>query len=213
MKKVELKVELLNYTPNPVMTIAMAARLSHYGKSIDELREEVDERYAEDLVRRLINLGHHSVLEHVSFTFGIEGFSRISSQQLTRHRIASYTQQSQRYVSMNNFNYIIPKSIEKNEEAKKIYLDALENAKKAYEELRKLKIKKEDARFVLPNGVETKIIATFNARELRHIFLLRISKEAQWEIRELAKKMFFLVEKVAPVLVEDLKEKLYWEEE
>ncbi len=208
MVESKLKVVLLNYTPNPVNTVAKSARLSHYGKSISELNEIITEEYAIELVRRLIDMGHDSALENAVFTFGVEGISRACSHQLVRHRMASYVQQSQRYVAEKDFDFIMPPTIAEKEDAKQIFLDEIESINKAYKKLCDIGIKKEDARFLLPNACETKIICTFNMRSLINFFKLRISNHAQWEIRELAIEMYKLVKNIAPVFLEKLDEEI-----
>ena len=157
------------------------------------------------LIELLKSLGHESVFEHVSFTFRIEGISRVCSHQLVRHRMASFTQQSQRYVPLNP-EFIIPESIE-NSEFKDEVKDVMENARNLYKKMVEKGIRKEDARFILPQAVETKIIVTMNGRELRHFISLRAEKDAQWEIRNLAKEMLKEAYKVAPILLEDLYKK------
>lgn len=146
-----------------------------------------------------MGLGHYSVLEHASFTFAIEGISRVTTHQLVRHRMASFSQQSQRYVKMRKgFPYIIPESIAKDEKLAKIYKDTIKELDKIYNKFLKHKIAAEDARYILPQAVETKIIITANARELLHIFKLRCCNRAQWEIRKVAKTMLKEVKTVAP---------------
>ncbi len=149
------------------------------------------------LVHRIVKRGHHSILEHASFTFGVEGISRACSHQLVRHRIASYSQQSQRYVPYNEMGFIMPESIRKKGLEKEVELFA-ENAKNLYKRLVESGVPKEDARFILPTGMETKIVVTMNARELLHFFTLRLCERAQWEIRKLALLMLKEVKKVAP---------------
>jgi thymidylate synthase (FAD) len=148
-------------------------------------------------------------MEHVSFTFAIEGISRACSHQLVRHRLASYSQQSQRYCSEGKeLDYILPPSIEKLDKAKEIYEAFMKHAGEIYVRLRELlqdggcnrESSNEDARFILPNAVETKLIATFNARSLLNFFQLRCCMRAQWEIRALANRMCQLVKKVSPTL-------------
>ncbi|NLO89164.1 MAG: FAD-dependent thymidylate synthase, partial [Clostridia bacterium] len=153
----------------------------------------------ESLLKKLLKMGHLSPFEHVSFTFAVEGVSRALTHQLVRHRIASYSQRSQRYVSEKNFEYIIPHSILKNEKALKTYRGIMEKIRDAYRELEGL-VPKEDARYVLPNACETKIVYTFNARSLLNFFRLRCCERAQWEIRELAHRMLEEVREVAPLL-------------
>ena len=157
----------------------------------------------EKLVRFVIKSGHHSTTEHVIFTFAIEGVSRALTHQLVRHRIASYNQQSQRYVKFdNNFEYITPPSIEKNKDAKEKFDNLISNMHNLYKELLDSGIEAEDARYILPNASETKIIVTMNGRELLNFFTVRCCNRAQWEIRNMAIKMLKLVKKVAPVIFE-----------
>ncbi|HDN05813.1 MAG TPA: FAD-dependent thymidylate synthase, partial [Candidatus Bathyarchaeota archaeon] len=141
---------------------------------------------------------------HACFTFSIEGVSRAMTHQLIRHRIASYTQQSQRYVTYNTLeNYVTPPSIRNNKEAKKLFDETLAKISEVYQKLLRMNIPKEDARFILPNAAKTNIIVTMNARELRHFFNLRCCMRAQWEIREVAIEMLRQVKKVAPALFEN----------
>jgi len=193
---IKASVELISYTPNPELVVALSMRQSRYAGSIKNLN------LGEDDIKRLINLaiklGHFSVFEHVSFTFAIEGISRSCSHQFVRHRFFSFTQQSQRYVKLNEPLFIIPETIENNKEAKKLFETLMENIVETYKSLLSLNIPEEDARFVLPNATETKMVATANARELMHFFKLRLDTHAQWEIRNLAKLMFEKVNKVAP---------------
>jgi thymidylate synthase (FAD) len=147
-----------------------------------------------------MKLGHLSVIEHSSFTFAISGISRACSHQLVRHRIASYSQQSQRFVRIEEPSYVIPKTIEKEPELKKNYGDLMSLIWKKYDELVEAGIPKEDSRYVLPNATTTNILLTMNARSLLNFFNLRCCLSAQWEIRELAWKMLKLVKEVAPTL-------------
>lgn len=192
-----MKVVLLEHTPDPEMTIALAARLCYSSSDIDGLKDKLTIDRARALIRKILRMGHHSVLEHVSFTFGIEGISRACSHQLVRHRIASYSQQSQRYVNMEESLFVIPPSIEADRKALKIYMNTLKLIKKRYAELVQMGCPIEDARYILPNATETKIIVTMNARELIHFFKLRCCRRAQWEIREVAKEMLRLVREKA----------------
>ena len=192
-----INVELVRYTPDPVEAAGRAA-----GICWD--KEEKEEYGA--FVRRVVKKGHESVIEHVSFTFRIEGVSRALTHQLVRHRIASYSQRSQRYVDEGEFEYVTPPNVERDEEARKLFVDFMEKSKELYDRLRGMGIRKQDARFVLPNACESKIVVTMNARSLRNFFHLRMARGAQWEIRKLAAMMFDLVHDVAPELFEDLKE-------
>jgi thymidylate synthase (FAD) len=164
----------------------------------------MDPETAEAKIRRVTGYGHASVIEHASFTFSIEDVSRALTHQLVRHRIASYTQQSQRYVTYDTLEkYVTPRSIADNPEAKRVFDETLERISEAYQSLLKMKIPKEDARFILPNAAKTNIIVTMNARELRHFFNLRCCARAQWEIREVAVEMLRQARKAAPALFEN----------
>jgi thymidylate synthase (FAD) len=164
----------------------------------------MDADTAKQLIKRVTGYGHASVIEHASFTFSIEDVSRVMTHQLVRHRIASYTQQSQRYVKYDTLEkYVTPQSIGGNSEAKKAFDETLEKISETYQKLLNMGISKEDARFILPNAAKTNIIVTMNARELRHFFNLRCCARAQWEIREVAVEMLRQAKKAAPVLFED----------
>lgn len=202
----KLKVILLRHTLEPEETIALAAKLCYSKSTISDLKEKISQKDQSDFIRKLMDMGHESVLEHVSFTFGVEGVSRVLLAQLTRHRIASFSVQSQRYVSYENgFGYIIPDSITAlGEESVKRFREQMNTLEKWYTEWQKLLGKgeksNEDARFVLPNACETRIILTMNVRELRHFFSLRMCSRAQWEIRKMAEEMFRLCFETAPSL-------------
>ncbi len=193
-------VQLLTHTPDPETVVAAAARLCYSPSSIDQLLEKsrVDR---DELLRKILSLGHTSVLEHASFTFGIEGISRACSHQLVRHRLASYAQQSQRYVShKERFAAVTPPSIEQRPELLERYQALLDDIHGVYRQLIDAGVPAEDARFVLPNAAQTKLVLSMNARELQHFFHLRCCRRAQWEIRAMAKEMLRLVRPVAPLL-------------
>jgi len=200
-----MKVELINYTKDSERIIAQSARLCYSASGIEELKEKLTNESTLKLIKKIIKLGHYSVLEHANFTFAIEGISRVTSHQLVRHRIASFSQQSQRYVRIKDkgFPYIIPKSIEKNEKLTTIFTGTIKKLNRIYNLFLEHNIAAEDARYILPQAVETKIIITANARELLHIFKLRCCNRAQWEIRELAKRMLKEVKIVAPNIFEN----------
>lgn len=155
-----------------------------------------------------IREGHESIIEHACLTFEISGISRACSHQLVRHRLASYSQESQRYVDMSNAQWVVPPSIAASAEATAIWEGALQDLREAYQALRRLGIPKEDARYLLPNATQTRIVVTMNFRELRHVFRLRISRHAQWEIRAVAAEMLRLAYQVAPDVFGDLWEEL-----
>ncbi|MCO7135982.1 FAD-dependent thymidylate synthase [[Clostridium] leptum] len=208
-------VMLISYTPDPERTVAAAARLCYSPSTIDQVMEQMDDEKTASFLDMLTQIGHQSPIEHASFTFGIEGVSRSLLAQITRHRIASFSVQSQRYVDEAGFDYVIPPEIEGDEQTKELFLKAMELAKQSYETLTahlerryqkdmvpKAAHKKaiEDARFVLPNACTTKMMVTMNARSLLNFFSLRCCNRAQWEIREVAWQMLKLVKGVAPHL-------------
>lgn len=199
-----MKVKLLRYTEDAELLCGIAALTSTRRGSPSQIFEEIDPEKAKRIIRRVAGYGHTSVIEHACFTFSIEGVSRVTTHQLIRHRIASYTQQSQRYVAYNaSESYVTPPSIRDNVEAEKLFNETLVKISETYLKLLKMNIPKEDARFILPNAAKTNIIVTMNARELRHFFNLRCCARAQWEIREVAIEMLRQVKKVAPALFEN----------
>ncbi|MBW7957378.1 MAG: FAD-dependent thymidylate synthase [Deltaproteobacteria bacterium] len=198
-----MKVILLRHTPEPEKTVAMAARLCYSDSGIREIEEKVSGISIEKFLGKILKMGHLSVLEHASFTFGIEGISRATSHQLVRHRLASYSQQSQRYVTASAPEYAVPPTIAVDPEKKKLFEAAVKRAYRDYKRLVDAGIPAEDARYLLPNAACTKIIVTMNARELLHFFSLRCCERAQWEIREMAVEMLRCVKNVAPFIFRD----------
>ena len=200
-----MKVRLINYTKDPEKIVAQSARLCYSALGIEELREKLSDESIVKLVKKIMKLGHYSVLEHATFTFAIEGISRVTSHQLVRHRLASFSQQSQRYVKIDKegFPYVIPKSIEKDEKLAKIFINAVKELDGIYQLLLDHNIKAEDARYILPQAVTTKMIISANARELLHIFKLRCCNRAQWEIRKLAMNMLKEIKRIAPTIFEN----------
>ena len=216
------RVILLAHTPEPERTVASAAKLCYSPSSIETVREGLTPEKTASFVEMLAQIGHESPIEHAVFTFGIEGVSRSLLAQIPRHRIASFSVQSQRYVRLDDFRYVVPPEIEAIPEAKAAFLASMEEDAKRYLDLahkleeghtarlmaegmpekqaraKASKQANEDARFVLPNACETKMVVTMNARSLQNFFHLRCCSRAQWEIRELAEKMFELVYPVAP---------------
>ena len=202
-----LKVTLLRHTLSPEEAVALGAKLCYSKATLQDLSEKISSKDQSAFIEKLLNMGHESIFEHASFTFGIEGVSRVLLAQLTRHRIASYSVQSQRYVSYDHgFGYIIPDSIKAlGPEAVQTYHHQMETIESWYIEWqRKLggagEKSNEDARFVLPNACETRIMVTMNVRELYHFFSLRMCHRAQWEIREMAEQMYILCLQTAPAL-------------
>ncbi len=205
----QLQVTLLQHTPDPDRAVAIAGRLCYAPVSAAELKQEMTDEDVAKLVRILVRSGHHSALEHASFTFAVDGVSRACTHQLVRHRVASYNQQSQRYVNFGaGDSFVVPPTIAADAEAKRVFLEAMEHARAAYDRLVELGLAQgrgkesvqEDARFVLPNAAETKIVVTMNARELRHFLYVRCCNRAQWEIRDLAWTMRGMLKGIAPNL-------------
>lgn len=192
-----MKVELLFITPNAEKLIESAGRTCYL--SFGKQGEGTEKAF----IKMLIKMGHLSVLEHAYATFRISGVSRAFTHQLVRHRLCSYSQQSQRYVDESNFSYVEPDSIKNNPEAHSIFTEFMGKAKKTYSELQKLGVKNEDARFVLPNAVETQIVVTANLREWRHIIELRGEPGAQWEIRRAAVEILKILKKHTPTVFAD----------
>ncbi len=208
MPEKQLQVTLVAHTPDPEKTCALAARTCYSAMEYDELQSLVDEKDQGAFLRRIVASGHLSVLEHASFTFFVSGVSRALLAQVTRHRIASFSVQSQRYVSLaEGFGYVIPPRIrDLGEDAVKEFENQMAQMQSWYqgwqEKLGHGEGSNEDARFVLPNACETHITVTMNARELLHFFSLRCCNRAQWEIRAMAREMLKQCKKVAPVIFE-----------
>lgn len=221
----KLKVKLLSHTPDADKLVAAAAKLCYSASDVDTLMDGLTADKVETMCQKLADLGHESPIEHASYTFAVEGVSRALLAQLTRHRIASYSVQSQRYVDKSDFDYIVPPAIEelggmvrgeyeyvmRRLHASYDYLwielmkyHAAELIGKGYTEeeavAKAQKLANEDARFVLPNACNTRIIFTMNARSLHNFFRLRCCNRAQWEIRALADEMLRLCREVSPAL-------------
>lgn len=219
-----MKVELIAHTPDPERVVAAAAKLCYSSAPATEIMDNLTEEKIESFLDMLAGLGHDSPTEHVTFTFAIEGVSRSLLAQITRHRIASYSVKSQRYVAESMFEYILPPEIEAVPEAKEIFVKAMEKDMEDYNRITDILTKKhydamleggmdekaaktaakkkaiEDARFVLPNACETKMVVTMNVRSLKNFFNHRSCERAQWEIRALSDEMLRLVKSVAPNL-------------
>ncbi len=219
-----MKVYLLAHTASPEHLVADAARLCYSDAAIEDLTVQLSDEKAKSFVEMLANMGHESPTEHATFTFGIEGVSRSLLAQITRHRIGSYSVQSQRYVRLDDFRYVTPPAVAENPEALALYEETMRRDAETYEKLTEIlkakyerenldagmsekkaksaaeKAAIEDARFVLPNACETKMIVTMNTRSLQNFFHHRCCNRAQWEIRALATEMLRLVSGVAPAL-------------
>ena len=189
------EVVLLSHTPDPERIVATAMRQSRFKGGVVNVKLTQDD--IKKLIELALNLKHFSVFEHVNFTFAIEGISRSCSHQFVRHRFFSFTQQSQRYVKEHGFPFVIPPTIKNDAKVFDKFVKLMDEIDIVYRELSQI-VPVEDARFVLPNATETKMVATANARELMHFFKLRLAPVAQWEIRALAGSMFNEVSKVAP---------------
>ena len=217
-----MKVELIAHTPEPEKLTATAAKLCYSSSDIGTLRDGLTEDKVDSFIDMIVSIGHESVLEHVSFTFGIEGISRACSHQLVRHRIASYSQKSQRYVNENGFEFITPPEIDALPEAKEEFDRIMDEITASYKKIADMltdkhkvclmaegmdekqaaskarKLANEDARFLLPNACETKIVVTMNVRSLFNFFRHRCCNRAQWEIRAVANEMLRLCLEAAP---------------
>lgn len=219
-----MKVKLIAYTPEPEKVVAAAAKLCYSNARIDTLIEGLTPEKSRDFVKMLASMGHESPTEHVSFTFAIEGVSRSLLAQITRHRIASFSVQSQRYVNLKQPEFVTPPEIEADPRSLEQFNRSMEMAAENYHQVTRIlkeahkatfmaqgmeekeasraaeKKALEDARFILPNACTTKMIMTMNARSLNNFFAHRCCNRAQWEIRQLADEMLKLVYEVAPSL-------------
>ena len=193
-------VKLLAYTQNADAICAAAGNSCYSERPSYEIVEDIN---SEKVLSRIVGMGHHSVIEHAVFTFSVEGVSRALTHQLVRHRVASYSQQSQRYVSMKEPSFVMPHTVQDDPDALKVFEDTMAEIWAAYGKLESMGIPAEDARYLLPNGCTTNITITMNARELLHFFSLRCCNRAQWEIREMADKMLELCREVSPVIFRD----------
>ena len=202
-----MNIELIAFTPSPESVCDLGARVC-VSYDMPELDKDLK------ALGHALASGHESVLEHATFTFAIEGISRACSHQLVRHRMASYSQQSQRYVKMDGFDYVVPESIRTKvgiwwsevdglQSTLEVYDSLMKYIQELYMRMCKAGIPEEDARYFLPNACCTNIVVTMNARELRHFFSLRCCERAQWEIKQVAEMMLDLVKEVAPTLFED----------
>ena len=199
-----MHVELLYHTPDPERAIATAARLCYAPVGASELMETMPEERIKSVLATIMGSGHFSTLEHASYTFAVEGVSRALTHQLVRHRIASFNQQCQRYVKFKDgLEVVVPPTVAANEQTAAIFDEAIAGCIAAYEALLEAGIPAEDARYLLPNAAETKIVITMNVRELLHFFNLRCCNRAQWEIREMAHKMLELARPTAPYIFAD----------
>lgn len=218
------RVSLIAHTPNPEQVVAAAAKLCYSSAHIDDLLADLTPEKSSEFVQKLAALGHESPTEHVSFTFGIEGVSRSLLAQITRHRIASFSVQSQRYVRLDQFEFITPPEVQGDPAAAAAFGEAMVQENEHYKRIAALlkdghirrlmaegldekaaarkaeKLAIEDARFVLPNACDTKMIVTMNARSLQNFFRHRCCSRAQWEIQRLANEMLKLVYPIAPAL-------------
>ncbi len=194
-----MRVTLLSYTKDAERLCASAAHSCYSDKPASELMDDWDEKKGQRWLGNPLASGHHSVIEHASFTFSIEGASRALTHQLVRHRLASFSQQSQRYVSMEDADYVLPDSIARDEEAARRFRELMEHIWEEYRFLSE-RVPKEDARYVLPNACTTNITVTMNARELWHFFELRCCNRAQWELRAVADEMLRLAREASPLI-------------
>ncbi len=205
MPQVKQRVELVRCTEDGESLMALAAKLCYAGGDLSSLLERIETTDQRAFVQKVLGMGHDSVMEHISFTFLIDGVSRTLLAQLTRHRIASFSVQSQRYVGYEKgFGYIVPPSVEAlGEQAVAEYAAQMDQMLTWYQAWQQKLGANEDARFVLPNACETRLLMTMNARELKHFLQLRMCNRAQWEIRELADTIFALCYAQTPELFAD----------
>ena len=210
MPAVQMKCELVRHTLSPEEMVAMGAKLCYSGAHVEDLLHRIVANDQSAFVEKILGMGHESVLEHACFTFAIEGVSRVLLAQITRHRLASFSVQSQRYVSYaSGFGYVIPPQIKAlGEDAVRDYEEQMAKLQEWYVQWQERLGRtgegtNEDARFVLPGACETRMLVTMNVRELRHFFSLRMCNRAQWEIRALATEMHRQCMKVAPALFRD----------
>ncbi len=205
MPQVSQRVELVRHTVDGAALMALAAKLCYAGGDLNTLLTRIQENDQRTFIKKVLQMGHDSVLEHISFSFLIEGVSRALLAQLTRHRIASFSVQSQRYVSYEKgFGYIVPPAVEAlGETAVSEYTAQMNQMLLWYQDWQTKLGTNEDARFVLPNACETRLLMTMNARELKHFFALRMCRRAQWEIRQMAETMFALCYTEIPELFQD----------
>lgn len=218
-----MKIKILTHTPQPEKVIATAAKLCYSNAEIENIEKELTDPEIEKFLNNLIKIGHESPFEHSSFTFAAEGISRACTHQLVRHRIASFSQQSQRYVKLDQFDYIVPPEIESIPEAKEIFINAMKQDQDNYNKLVDLLYSKhflyyinfvdekkalslaekkaiEDARYIFPNACESKIIFTMNVRSLYNFLGVRCCNRAQWEIKSMADSMLKECKKISPIL-------------
>lgn len=196
-----MDVTLLYHTPDPERAVATAARLCYSPLGGRDLMDGLTQEKIEKVLKTILVSGHHSTLEHASYTFSVDGVSRALTHQLVRHRMASFNQQSQRYVKFKEEPVIIkPETVAAKPELSRLFDEAIEKIWDAYAQMVEAGVPAEDARYLLPNACETKIVITMNIRELLHFFSLRCCNRAQWEIRELAWKMLELVRPTAPYI-------------
>jgi len=204
-----LQVKLLRYTNDPERTIAAAARISYSTKPVPEMMESMENERVAAFLTQLLSAGHVSPFEHASFTFYIDGISRVTSHQLVRHRLASYTQQSQSYVFHKGLEYVVPPSINQKPEWKRKFDQFMSQSHDTYKQMVADGISVEDARYLLPNAITTRLVMTMNARELMQSSALRLCLKAQWEIVELFQNIKEEVKKVSPFLGSQFRPKCY----
>lgn len=193
-----MKIELISITPNAELVIEEAGRTCYKSKVGNP-----------SVIRKWIDSKHESVLEHASVTFRISGVSRSFTHQLVRHRIGfSYSQESQRYVKQDQFEYVTPQKIRDNDSLNKEYVELMESIQSFYSKAIANIIKPEDARFVLPNACTTEIVVTMNFRAVRNFLTLRLDSHAQWEIREVAFLILREMKNHAPNVFYDFEDKI-----
>lgn len=210
-------VKLLSHTKDPEQVVAAAIRQCYASVGSRELKRKMDKETRERMIKQVMASGHTSTLEHASFTFAVEGVSRVTEIQLIRHRVGTaYSIQSGRYVKRGDAKFVIPLAVKNNKEVYKKYNNILKNVQNLYNEMIDLGIKAEDARYLQPQSLQTKIVVTFNARALLHFLELRCCRRAQWEVQMMANLMLKEVKKVAPIIFANsgptcITQKICWE--
>lgn len=205
-----MEVKLISYTPDPELLCAAAARLCYSDISAIDILNNLKPDEIEHLLDIIISSGHHSVIEHIAFTFAIDGVSRVLTHQLVRHRVGiAFSQQSQRYASIDNSGYITPRTVAVNVALKKEYDELMSQCFSFYKKLQEHNVPKEDARFVLPEATATRLVMTVNMRQLIHMYNINACFRSQWEFRQLMYKIKQEVRKVTPRLARELKIKCF----
>lgn len=198
-----IQVKLISYPEEAELIAKMAGLICYSGEKVFEEIKEKASIKPDEYLAAIVKSGHLSIIEHNVFVFYVSGLSRVTSHQLVRKRIASFSQQSQRYVNAENFDYITPEKI-KNSDFHKDYTRIVKETHELYQKMVDNGINKEDARYILPNATSTQMIVSMNAHALIDLLVRRLCIRSQWEIQELAERMLEEVTKVAPTIFRNL---------